>query len=145
MIARVRGVIAASIRPASMLYVSGSMSTKTGVAPVDRIELTVALNVWPTVMTSSPGPRPRPCEDAHQGDGAVADRDRVLRTPMNAAHRSSSSATRRPPASIPLSSTSVTAAISSGPMSGRAIGITPTLVRRTATLVERSRRPSSTP
>ena len=36
------------------------MSTKTGVAPVDRIELTVALNVWPTVMTSSPGPSPRP-------------------------------------------------------------------------------------
>ncbi len=32
--ARVRGVIAASIRAASMTYVSGSMSTKTGVAPV---------------------------------------------------------------------------------------------------------------
>ena len=33
MIARVRGVIAASIRAGSMLYVRGSMSTKTGVAP----------------------------------------------------------------------------------------------------------------
>ena len=30
----VRGVMAASIRPASMRYVSGSMSTKTGLAPV---------------------------------------------------------------------------------------------------------------
>ena len=33
-IARVRGVIAASIFFASIRYVSGSMSTKTGVAPV---------------------------------------------------------------------------------------------------------------
>ena len=59
-IARVRGVMAASMRLASIKYVSGSISTKTGVAPVNMIELTVALKVWPTVMTSSPGPRPRP-------------------------------------------------------------------------------------
>ena len=44
--------------------------------------------------------------------------------PMNAAQRSSSSAVRRPPASMPLWRTSVTAAISSAPMSGRATGIT---------------------
>ena len=61
-IARVRGVMAASIRPASIRYVSGSMSTKTGEAPVKRIELTVALKVCETVMTSSPGPRPRPAK-----------------------------------------------------------------------------------
>ena len=44
-------------------------------------------------------------------------------TPMKAANRSSSSTTRLPPASIPLSRTAVTAAISSGPISGRATGI----------------------
>ena len=53
-------MIAASIRAASIRYVSGSMSTKTGLAPVNRIELTVALPVWLTVTTSSPGPMPSP-------------------------------------------------------------------------------------
>ena len=122
-IARVRGVIAASIRAASMQYVSGSMSTKTGVAPVDRIELTVALNVWPTVMTSSPGPSPRPCEDAHQRHGPVADRDRVLDADECGEALLELGDPACPAASIPLWRTSVTAAISSGPMSGRAIGI----------------------
>ena len=60
--ALVRGVIAASIRFASMRYVSGSMSTKTGVAPVYRIAFAVAANVWLTVTTSSSGPRPRPAK-----------------------------------------------------------------------------------
>ena len=36
--ARVRGVMAASIRAASMTYVSGSMSTKTGVAQFGKLE-----------------------------------------------------------------------------------------------------------
>ena len=44
-------------------------------------------------------------------------------TPKNSAQRRSSSATRLPWTIMPLGSTSVTAAISSGPMSGRAIGI----------------------
>ena len=87
------------------------MSTKTGCAPVDRIALTVALKVWPTVMTSSPGPRPRPAKTHIRATvpllTAIA-----WRTPMKAAQRSSSSATRVPPASIPLRRTSVTAAIS---------------------------------
>ena len=60
MIARVRGVIAASIPAGSIVNVSGSMSTKTGRAPTWTIELTVALKVNETVMTSSPGPMPRP-------------------------------------------------------------------------------------
>ena len=42
-----------------------------------RIDETVALNVWPTVMTSSPGSEAHPREDAHLGDGPVAHRDRV--------------------------------------------------------------------
>jgi hypothetical protein len=44
-------------------------------------------------------------------------------TPTNSAHSLSSSATRRPWATMPLARTSVTAAVSSGPKSGRAIGI----------------------
>ncbi len=77
-IARVRGVIAASISAGSILYVRGSMSTKTGVAPTMPMASVVATNVNGVVMTSSPGPmssarsarcsasvpefRPTPCE-----------------------------------------------------------------------------------
>jgi hypothetical protein len=53
--ARVRGVIAASIEAGSMLKVSGSISTNTGVAPQYRMTFAVAMNEWLTVMTSSSG------------------------------------------------------------------------------------------
>ncbi len=56
MIALVRGVIAASIFSASMLNVSGRMSTKTGVAPKRVMQLTEAKNVKLGTITSSPGP-----------------------------------------------------------------------------------------
>ena len=120
--ARVRGVIAASIRPASIRYVSGSMSMKTGVAPVERIELIVALKVCETVITSSPGPRPRPAQIDIRAT-VPFDMATVCLLPQNFAHRSSSSATLRPPAIMPLARTSATAAVSSGPRSGRAGGI----------------------
>ena len=58
MIALVRGVIAASIAAGAIVYVSGSMSTNTGVAPAYSIAATVATNVNGTVITSSPGPMP---------------------------------------------------------------------------------------
>ena len=54
MIARVFGVIAASIRRGSMLQVSGSMSTKTGRAPSSAITSAVAAKVKGVVITSSP-------------------------------------------------------------------------------------------
>ena len=60
MIARVRGVIAASTWSGSMAKSSARTSTKTGLAPAWRMTLAVALNVKLTVMTSSPGPMPRP-------------------------------------------------------------------------------------
>ena len=44
MIARVFGVIATSIRAGSMLYETGSMSTKTGLAPVRQMAPAVAKN-----------------------------------------------------------------------------------------------------
>ena len=99
------------------------MSTNTGVAPVYRIEETVALNVCPTVMTSSPGPSPSPVK-MHISATVPLLTAIAWRTPMNSAQRASSSATRRPPASIPLRRTSVTAAISASSISGRATGIT---------------------
>src|SRR5690606_27042723 len=55
-IALVREVTAASTASAQMLKVSGSMSTKTGVAPARWIELPVAKNEYGLVITSSPGP-----------------------------------------------------------------------------------------
>ena len=56
MTARVLSVIACSTSRASMLPVSGSTSTNTGVAPACRIAFAVAMNVIGVVMTSSPGP-----------------------------------------------------------------------------------------
>ncbi len=55
MMARVRGVIAASIAVASILQVSGSISTNTGFAPSRTITSAVAAKVNGVVMTSSPG------------------------------------------------------------------------------------------
>ena len=55
MIAVVRGVIAASMSFGSMLYVRGSMSTNTGVAPANMIEFAVAMKVYDGQITSSPG------------------------------------------------------------------------------------------
>ena len=87
-----------------------------------RIELTVALKVCDTVMTSSPGSRPRPAQMDIRATVPL-DIARACLLPQNFAHRSSSSATLRPPAIMPLARTSVTAAVSSGPRSGRAGGI----------------------
>ncbi|MCY1243760.1 hypothetical protein D9M69_277890 [compost metagenome] len=56
MIARVRGVIAASTASRSRLRVRGSMSTNTGRAPTAITTLAVATQVIGVVMTSSPGP-----------------------------------------------------------------------------------------
>ncbi len=58
MTARVRGVIARSVAARSRVYVTGSMSTKTGVAPAIMIVVAEATNENAGVMTSSPGPTP---------------------------------------------------------------------------------------
>ena len=57
MMARVRGVIAASIAAGAMLNVAGSMSTNTGVPPALWIVPAVAKKVKGVVITSSPGRR----------------------------------------------------------------------------------------
>ncbi len=53
-----RGVIAASSVPGSMVKEASSTSTKTGRAPFSRIASPVAMKVLATVTTSSPGPTP---------------------------------------------------------------------------------------
>ena len=121
-IARVRGVIAASIRPASMRYVSGSMSTKTGGGA--RVEDRAHRRVERVTDRDDLVARP----EAHAGEDAHPATVPLLTamacfTPQNAAHRSSSSATRFPWAIIPVRRTSVTASISSWPISGRTCGI----------------------
>ena len=58
MMALVRGVIAASMRFASISAVSGSISTNTGFAPTRSIAIAVAMKVIGVVMTSSPWPMP---------------------------------------------------------------------------------------
>src|SRR5450755_1854298 len=57
-IARVRGVIAATIFSASILWLRGSISANTGVAPTSMMTLAVATHEFGVVMTSSPGPTP---------------------------------------------------------------------------------------
>src|SRR5450830_2086909 len=58
MIALVRGVMAASTLSRSMLWVIGSISANTGVAPTSMMTLAVATHEIGVVMTSSPGPMP---------------------------------------------------------------------------------------
>jgi len=51
--------MAAAIFDGSMLYVFGSQSTNTGVAPVQPMPSAVAMNVFAGQITSSPAPMPR--------------------------------------------------------------------------------------
>src|SRR3954463_10429970 len=59
MIARVRGVTAASTRASSMLSVSGLMSTNTGTPPRSTTAFAVETKVKDGITTSSPGPMSR--------------------------------------------------------------------------------------
>ena len=58
MIAFVRGVIFTAAWTGFRLKVTGSISTKTGLAPIRAMEPAVAKNVYGLVMTSSPEPIP---------------------------------------------------------------------------------------
>ncbi len=53
-----RGVIAASSPAGSIVNEAASTSTNTGRAPFSRIASPVAMKVFATVTTSSPGPMP---------------------------------------------------------------------------------------
>ena len=105
--------MAASIRAGSMLYVSGSMSTNTGLAPVRQIEPAVAKNVYGEVITSSPGPIPRAINGNRSA--SVPDAQPIPRaTPQYSASSASSFSTSGPITNIWLSnSPRITGSISS--------------------------------
>src|SRR5260370_10041763 len=122
MMARVRGVIAASTRSGSRQYVSSSMSANTGRAPTYSATLADATNVNAGVMTSSPSFTP--CARTSRGSAAVPELTATAcRTPHQRANSSSNASTTGPCASWPLSRTASTALRSSSPICGAAIGI----------------------
>src|SRR5689334_61488 len=122
MIAFVRGVIAASTCAGSMLSVSGSMSTKTGVAPTSRMVLPVAAKLNGVVITSSPAPMP--CANSATCSAAVPDETATASdTPHSSAKRRSNSSTCLPWANCPDASTFATASCSSGLICGWDIAV----------------------
>ena len=95
MIARVRGLMRPDTAAASMLKVSGSMSTKTGRAPSRAMTPAVAKNEYAEVMTSSPGPISSAMSDA--SNASVPDETPMAkRAPVWAATSFSSSSTSGP-------------------------------------------------
>mmetsp|Transcript_30419 Transcript_30419/g.71048 ORF Transcript_30419/g.71048 Transcript_30419/m.71048 type:complete len:223 (+) Transcript_30419:1284-1952(+) len=84
--ARVRGVMAASILVSSMFWVSGRMSTNTGVAPWLTNALAVDTNVYDGIITSTSGPDPMHTE--HISSAAVPElTSSAFFTPSSASSR----------------------------------------------------------
>src|SRR5690606_56578 len=95
MMALVRGVILASISDVSILQVSGSTSTNTGLAPSSTMTSAVATKVNDVVMTSSPGPMPSAIRDMSRA--SVPDATVMQwRAPLWAQRAASSSLTSGP-------------------------------------------------
>ena len=108
MIARVRGVMAASIRSGSMFW-SASTSTKTGRAPRWQIVAVEATNELGGVITSSP--RPTPASFSASNRASVPElRATAWPTPHSRASACSSSATSGPPTNWPEANTRATMA-----------------------------------
>src|ERR1700687_2428914 len=103
--AQARGVLAASMQAGPILYVVGSISTKTGDPPAYRTELAVAMKDRLGHSTSSPGLTPADtnarCKAVVQEDTATA-----WTAPTYSAKRFSNSATRTPWLTQPLRSPS---------------------------------------
>lgn len=123
MIAFVRSVIEARTEAGSRQKDTGSMSAKTGVAPVSATEFPVAAKVKDGTMTSSPGPTPaarRPRWSPEVPELTATH----WRPPTSLSANSTSKAfTSGPWATMPESSTRSTAARSSSPMIGFAAGM----------------------
>src|SRR5207245_4012517 len=106
----------------SMLYDERSMSTKTGFAPHRRTVDAVAKNVRGGITPSWPGPMPCASSATWRAAGPVVTAIACFR-PRSLAKAFSNASTFGPWASIPDARTSRTAATSSSPRRGRAIGI----------------------
>ena len=78
MMALVFGVIAASMRLASMHLVTGSQSTNTAVAPTTQMASAVAKKVFGCVITSSPGTHAKGHERQPERVRAVSSADGEL-------------------------------------------------------------------
>ncbi len=91
-----RGVIAASSRAGSIVCVSARTSTNTGRAPTSRIASPVAMKVFATVTTSSPGPIPCARSASCSASVPFATAQACV-VPQKAANSRSSSATSGPP------------------------------------------------
>src|SRR5438105_12012848 len=126
--ALVRGVIARSTRAGSR-FSDESTSLKTGRAPAWTMALAVAMKVNGLVMTSSPGPTPL-ARRARNSAAVPFEVATAKRAPLAAATESSKALTRAPWAKAPERITSRTAASSSGPNWGRAIGIRASAIPR---------------
>src|SRR5699024_5026772 len=119
----VRSVTAASTAAGSIVNVSGSTSTNTGVAPHTATVFAAAAKVKDGTITSSPGPRPsasipRCCPEVPEFTATTS------RPSVSAAENSFSKvATSGPCATMPVASTRSTASRSSWPMIGFAGGI----------------------
>ncbi len=119
--ARVRDVMAFSMRPRSMLRVTASASTNTGFAPTARTTFAVATQLSGVVMTSSPGPMPQ----MRKANSSVAVPEFARRT-GRPPHRSDSAASRAwhfgPVVNQPERSTSPTSAMVRSSTLGRVKG-----------------------
>ncbi len=93
--ARVAGVIAASIRAGSRLYLRASGSTGTGVAPAYDTASHVAMYVFEGTMTSSPGPIPIAFRMMNRASSPFAT-PMQWRTPQYAANSASNACTSFP-------------------------------------------------
>src|SRR6185437_14149503 len=119
MIARVRGPIRASTAARSMLRVTRSQSTNTGVARARTIMFRTVKKLWPQVITSSPGPISASCSAT--STAAVADvSTRTGRPSQNSDSAASKRSTKMPLAMWPERSTSPAAAIDASSSNGLA-------------------------
>src|SRR5512135_125782 len=119
MIARVRAPMRASTWPRSMLRVTGSQSTNTGVAPTFTIMLRTVKKLCAQVITSLPGPMPASCSAI--STAAVAEvTTRTGRPPQNSDSAASKRSTQGPLVMWPERSTSPTAAIVASSIRGLA-------------------------
>src|ERR1700761_6399085 len=113
MIARVRFVMRAAIKLASILPVCGSTSTNTGLAPSNAITSALAAKVNGLVMTSSPGPIPRAIKEINNASVPLATVMQCF-TSTKLASACSSSATSGPMMYCPCASTAAILRSSSG-------------------------------
>ena len=120
---RVRSVTAARTLSAARQNWSGSMSAKTGVAPVSATELAVAANVNDGTMTSSPGPMPAASRPRWRPEVPELTATHVRPEVSTSANSVSKAATSGPWAIMPDLRTRSTASRSRSPTIGLAAGM----------------------